>query len=147
MVTQTKTLQAGQSILLPPLPEQRAIAAVLDFIDEAIERTEEVIAATERLRDALLHELLTRGVPGQHSEWKEAPGIGTIPACWDAVRLGDVARGTDGASRKPECLSRAGSGLELPCLSVCNLSEMDILTCPILRRICSTSVDEGFSRY
>ena len=77
------------SILLPPLPEQRAIAAVLDSIDEAIERTEEVIAATERLRDALLHELLTRGVPGQHSEWKEAPGIGTIPACWDVVRLGD----------------------------------------------------------
>ena len=79
------------SVALPPLPEQRAIAAVLDSIDEAIERTEEVIAATERLRDALLHELLTRGVPGLHSEWKEAPGIGTIPACWEVVRLGDVA--------------------------------------------------------
>ena len=75
--------------LLPPLPEQRAIAAVLDSIDEAIERTEADIAATERLRDALLHELLTRGVPGWHSEWKEAPGLGTIPADWDVVRLGD----------------------------------------------------------
>ena len=71
-----------------------SITAVLDSIDEAIERTEEVIAATERLRDALLHELLTRGVPGQHSEWKEAPGIGTIPACWDVVRLGDVVEST-----------------------------------------------------
>ena len=81
-------------ILLPPLPEQRAIAAVLYSIDEAIERTEEIIAATERLRDALLHELLTRGVPGQHSEWKEAPGIGPIPACWDVVRLGDVVEST-----------------------------------------------------
>ena len=77
-------------ILLPPLREQRAIAAVLDSIDEAIERTEAVIAATERLRDGLLHELLTRGVPGWHSEWKEAPGIGTVPACWEVVRLGDV---------------------------------------------------------
>ena len=76
-------------ILLPPLAEQRAIAAVLDFIDEAIERTEAVIAATERLRDALLHELLTRGVPGWHSEWKEAPGIGTIPACWEMKQLGE----------------------------------------------------------
>ena len=85
-------------ILLPPLPEQRAIAAVLDSIDEAIERTEAVIAATEHLRDALLHELLTRGVPGWHSEWKEVPGIGTIPADWEVVRLGDVAtlqRGMD----------------------------------------------------
>ena len=79
------------SILLPPLPEQHAIAAVLDSIDEAIERTEAVIAATERLRDALLHELLTRGVPGWHAEWKEVPGVGTIPASWEVVRLGDVA--------------------------------------------------------
>ena len=75
---------------LPPLSEQRAIAAVLDSIDEAIERADEVIAATERLRDALLHELLTRGLPGQHSEWKEVPGLGTIPASWNVVRLGDV---------------------------------------------------------
>ena len=75
---------------LPPLNQQRAIAAVLDSIDDAIERTDAVIAATERLRDALLHELLTRGVPGWHSEWKEAPGIGTVPACWEVVRLGDV---------------------------------------------------------
>lgn len=80
----------GLNVDLPPLPEQRAIAAVLDAIDNAIERTEAVIAATGRLRDALLHELLTRGVPGRHSEWKQAPGLGTIPACWDVVRLGDV---------------------------------------------------------
>ena len=85
-------------LLFPPLPEQRAIAAVLDSIDEAIERTDAVIAAIERLRDALLHELLTRGVPGWHSEWKEAPGIGTIPACWDVVRLGDVAEVRNGTT-------------------------------------------------
>ena len=92
-------------LLLPPLPEQRAIAVVLDSIDEAIERTEEAIAATERLRDALLHELLTRGVPGWHSEWKEVPGIGTVPACWEVVRLGDVAEVRNGTTP-----SRAKSG-------------------------------------
>ena len=87
------TLDATRSlpILLPPLPEQPAIAAVLDSIDEAIEGVEAVITATERLRDALLHELLTRGVPGWHTQWKDVPGIGTIPAAWDVVRLGDVA--------------------------------------------------------
>ena len=85
-------------ILLPPLPEQRAIAAVLDSIDGAIERTEAAIAATERLRDALLHELLTRGVPGWHSEWKEAPGLGTIPACWEVVRLGEVTEVRNGTT-------------------------------------------------
>ena len=60
-VTQGSTFQAigGEAlrslpILLPPLSEQQAIAAVLDSIDEAIERTEAVITATERVRDALL---------------------------------------------------------------------------------------------
>jgi len=87
------TLDAARSVpvLLPPLPEQHAIADVLDSIDASIERTEAVIAATETLRDSLLHELLTRGVPGWHTEWKDVPGIGTIPADWEVVRLGEVA--------------------------------------------------------
>ena len=97
-VTQGSTFQAigggelcNLPILLPPLPEQRAIAAVLDSIDDAIESAEAVIAATEELRDSLLHQLLTHGVPGWHSEWKEVPGLGTLPAGWDVVRLGEVA--------------------------------------------------------
>ena len=79
-------------VVLPPLPEQRAIAAVLDAIDDAIERAEAVVAATERLRDALLHELLTRGVPGWHSAWRDVPGVGVVPASWEVVRLGEVAQ-------------------------------------------------------
>ena len=79
----------GFRFLIPPFAERSAIADVLDSIDDAIERTDAVIAATERLRDALLHELLTRGVPGWHTEWKDVPGIGTIPADWEVVRLGD----------------------------------------------------------
>ena len=76
---------------IPPLPEQRAIAAVLDAIDDAIERTDAVIAATEQLRDSLLHELLNLGVPGWHTAWKDVTGLGTMPADWDMVRLGEVA--------------------------------------------------------
>ena len=86
------------SFAIPPLTEQRRILRVLNSIDEAIERTESVIAAPVRLRDALLHELLTRGVPCWHTKWKDAPGIGTMPACWKVVRLGEVAtlqRGVD----------------------------------------------------
>ena len=95
---------------LPPLPEQLAIAAVLDSIDEAIERTEAVIAATEHLRDALLHELLTCGVPGWHTEWKDVPGIGTIPACWEVGRLGDrIEEGPTNGIYKPE--SEYGNGI------------------------------------
>ena len=101
---------AAYPILLPPLAEQRAIAAVLDSIDEAIERTEAVIAATEQLRDSLLHELLTRGVPGWHTKWKEVPGLGTIPADWDVVRLGDrLEEGPTNGIYKPD--TEYGSGV------------------------------------
>ena len=83
---------------LPPLPEQRAVAAVLDSIDDAIERTGAVIAATVQLRDSLLHQLLTRGVPGWHTEWKDVSGLGTIPADWEVVRLGDVGKWLSGGT-------------------------------------------------
>ena len=97
-------------LLLPPLSEQRAIAAVLDSIDDAIEGAEAVIAATEGLRDALLHDLLTRGLPGQHTEFRDVPGLGTIPADWDAVRLGDVIEeGPTNGIYKPD--SEYGSGV------------------------------------
>ena len=89
-LTQADLLQVEVS--LPPLPEQRAIAAVLDSIDDSIERTDAVIAATEQLRDSLLHVLLTRGVPGWHTKWKDVPGLGTIPADWEVVRLEEVAK-------------------------------------------------------
>ena len=85
------TLDATKGLpILPPLPEQRAIAAVLDSIEDAIEGAEAVIAATEQLRDSLLHDLLTRGLPGKHTEFRDVPGLGTIPADWEVVRLGDV---------------------------------------------------------
>ncbi len=105
-------------ILLPPLPEQRAIIAVLDSIDEAIERTEEVVAAAERLRDALLHELLTRGLPGQHTTWRDVPGLGTIPSSWEVVRLGDVCEVISGYAMGPQ---RAPQDHPRPYLTVANV--------------------------
>lgn len=88
----------AHTIPLPPLPEQRAIANILDSIDQAIEATDALVSATEQLRDSLLHNLLTRGLPGRHTQWKEVPGLGTIPTDWWIARLGDVAtlqRGMD----------------------------------------------------
>ena len=85
-------------VAVPPLSEQRTIAAVLDSIDDAIGGAEAVIAATEQLRDSLLHQLLTRGVPGWHTAWKDVSGLGTIPADWEVVRLGDVGKWLSGGT-------------------------------------------------
>ncbi|MCY3918279.1 MAG: restriction endonuclease subunit S [Chloroflexi bacterium] len=75
---------------LPPLSEQRRIAAVLDAIDEAIERSQAVVSATEGLRRSLLHELLSEGLPERHSAWREVAGVGRVPSSWEVVRLGEV---------------------------------------------------------
>ena len=87
------TLAATNAIelLVPPISEQKVISEVLDAIDDTIEHTDHVIAATERLRDTLLHELLTKGLPGWHTEWHQHPRLGTIPVGWRVARLGNVA--------------------------------------------------------
>ncbi|MBW7933288.1 MAG: restriction endonuclease subunit S [Gemmatimonadaceae bacterium] len=119
--TLNKAKLQSLDLLLPPLPEQRAIAAVLDAVDDTIERTEAVIAATEELRRALLHELLTRGVPGMHSEWKHVPGLGTVPACWEVTTLGECLDGIE-AGRSPLAESRSARDGEWGVLKVSSVS-------------------------
>ena len=46
-------------VSLPPLPEQRAIAAILGTWDKAIALTEQRIAAAEQRKKALMQQLLT----------------------------------------------------------------------------------------
>lgn len=45
-------------VAVPPSEEQRAIAAILDAADAAIERTREAVSAVERLKRALMQRLL-----------------------------------------------------------------------------------------
>lgn len=49
---------------MPPLPEQRKIAAILSSVDEVIEKTEAVIEQLGVVKRAMMQELLTRGMPG-----------------------------------------------------------------------------------
>ncbi|MEM0381071.1 MAG: restriction endonuclease subunit S [Nitrososphaerota archaeon] len=72
----------------PPVVEQRAIAEVLSVVDLAIQRTDMVIAKTERLKKGLMQELLTRGIG--HKEFKDTE-IGRIPKDWEVVRLKDIS--------------------------------------------------------
>ncbi|MEM4973384.1 MAG: restriction endonuclease subunit S [Candidatus Hadarchaeales archaeon] len=74
-------------IPLPPLPEQRKIAEILSTVDQAIQKVDEAIARTERLKRGLMQRLLTRGIG--HREFKDTE-IGRIPKEWEVVRLGDV---------------------------------------------------------
>jgi len=71
---------------LPPLPEQRKIAAVLGLVQRAIEEQERLITLTTELKKALLHKLFTEGLRGEPQKQTE---IGPVPESWDLKPLGD----------------------------------------------------------
>jgi type I restriction enzyme, S subunit len=81
----------------PEIEEQARIAWVLDSVDEAIARTEAVIAKLKRLRAGLLHHLLTRGLdengelrdPIAHPEQFRDSPLGRIPSVWEVRELKD----------------------------------------------------------
>ena len=49
----------GIRILVPPLNQQRKIAAILSSVDAAIEQTDAIIAQTERMKMGLMQELIS----------------------------------------------------------------------------------------
>jgi len=86
-----------QHVRVPPLAEQRKIAAILSSVDETIEKTEAVIAQLDAVKKAMLEELLTRGIPGRHSRFKQTE-IGEVPEGWPLVPLGDAGRWLSGGT-------------------------------------------------
>ncbi len=80
-----------QVMELPGFPEQRQIAEILDTLDEAIRKTESIIAKLRQVKHGLLIDLLTRGIddngelrdPERHPEqFKDSP-LGRIPNVWE----------------------------------------------------------------
>lgn len=80
---------------VPPLPEQRKIGAILSSVDDAIEKTQAVIDQVQIVKRGLMQELLTRGLPGRHTRFKQTE-IGEIPEEWKVFRLGDLFKLTSG---------------------------------------------------
>ncbi|RLF43262.1 MAG: restriction endonuclease subunit S [Thermoplasmata archaeon] len=99
-------------IPLPPLPEQKAIANILSTVDEAIQKVDEVIAKTERLKKGLMQKLLTRGIG--HKEFKYSKELGCgIPKEWKVVKLGDVTEIVMGQSPPGNTYNEKGEGIPL----------------------------------
>ncbi|MCS7124808.1 MAG: restriction endonuclease subunit S [Candidatus Bathyarchaeota archaeon] len=91
----SKTMLENIKIPHPPLIEQQAVAGVLSVVDLALQKIDEVIAKTERLKKGLMQTLLTRGIG--HKEYKQTP-IGTIPKEWKVVKVEDVADTSSGGT-------------------------------------------------
>ena len=79
-------------VKLSSIAEQTAIANILSSVDEAIQKADEVIKQTERIKQAILQKLLTAGMG--HTEFKETK-IGKIPKEWEVKRIGQVIKKTE----------------------------------------------------
>jgi type I restriction enzyme S subunit len=97
--------------LLPPLPEQKRVAEILSAVDQAIEKVDEAIKKTQRLKNGLMQELLTRGIG--HKEFKDTE-VGKIPKEWSVVDLSEIFKLSSGKSRPQEISDIPTKEMEYP---------------------------------
>ena len=103
------------NILIPPLPEQRKIAEILETVDNAIEKTDAIIEKYKRIKQGLMQDLLTRGIAESDElgvmsyelrdekkhRFKDSP-LGRIPEEWEVVELGEVVESFAGGTPNRE---------------------------------------------
>ena len=62
-----------------PLKEQQKIASILSNVDNLIQKTDQIIEQTQRLKKGLMQRLLTKGIG--HTKFKKTE-LGEIPEEW-----------------------------------------------------------------
>ncbi len=119
----------GLPVLLPPLPEQQKIAAVLTAVDDKLDVIARQIEATETLKKGLMQTLFSRGVGTQdatgrwiaHTEFQDSE-LGEIPEAWEVVPLGGlIQKLMDFRGRTPKKLGMDWGGGDIPALSANNV--------------------------
>ncbi len=120
----TKKEFLAVDIPLPPLPEQRKIAAVLSTVQEAKEKTEAVISAAKSLKKSMMSYLFTYGpvpLPDAENISQKETEIGMIPEEWEVVNLSEVINLRRGVSWRKEEANREGIGI--PVVGIPNIKE------------------------
>ena len=105
------------SLQLPPLPEQRRIAAILSSVDETIEKTQAVIDQVQTVKRSLMHELLTRGIPGRHRRVKLTK-LGELPKEWETLPIDALCNVVRGSTPRPARDPKYFNGNYVPWITV-----------------------------
>lgn len=100
-------------IPVPPLDEQKAIAAAAVHQDQVIRKSKETLEKSLTLRESLASELLRTGTH-EHTDYQKEK-IGELPSDWDTVRLGDLLTDTRyGTDTKSNTEGRGYPTLRIP---------------------------------
>ena len=128
--TNRKRIQIPQllniKIPLPPLPEQKNIAAVLSSLQEAIEKTEDVIKSLREFKKSMMRHLFTYGsvTPEEAEQIKlKETEIGAMPEEWEIDKLEKVIQATQYGLSK-----RGNTEGQYPILRMNNLNDGKIYT-------------------
>jgi type I restriction enzyme S subunit len=93
------------NVALPPLSEQRKIATVLYTVDRAIEKTEELVRQTERVKSGMTQDLLKYGLNNEKMVETDSR-FGLIPKSWELrplKQVGEIAGRTAPEKDETEC--------------------------------------------
>ncbi|KXV02797.1 restriction endonuclease subunit S, partial [Acetobacter cerevisiae] len=90
----SQEILSNTPLILPPLPEQKKIAAILSTWDRAIDGAEKLLANSQQQKKALMQQLLTgkKRLPGFTGEW-------------ETKYLGDIADIQTGSSNRQDSLT------------------------------------------
>jgi type I restriction enzyme, S subunit len=106
-------------VLLPPLPTQRKIAAILSAYDDLIEVNTRRIALVEEMARGLYREWFVRfRFPGHEGVRMVESAVGLVPEGWEVKALGDISDMCRGRSyRTPDLADEGGLPfLNLKCI-------------------------------
>ena len=107
-------------VILPPLPEQRAIAEILSSLDDKIELNLQTNKTLEEMANALYKEWFVDFGPFQNGKFFESE-LGLIPEGWEAKRLNDFIKFTKG--KKPNKISEEYQEGFLPQILISSFDE------------------------
>lgn len=113
-------------VILPPLPEQQAIARFLDQecgkIDALIAEQERLIALLAEKRQAVISHAVTKGLnPNVPMKDSGIPWIGMVPEGWEVHPLKNVASVQTGIAKGKEVIEQ--KSVQIPYLRVANVQD------------------------
>lgn len=119
-----------QQIPLPPLPEQKKIAAVLSKLQKAIEIQDNILGSLRDLQKSMMHRFFSYGLKGEKRKKTE---IGLIPDGWDVKPIGTIGSFLNGLNFSQDA---RGDGIRF-------VNVKDIYKGLVIKADCLESVDFG----